>query len=188
MQLENEKVILSENKKLIHNRELEEFELPSDECIIEVKYAGVCSSDVARSHFSGAYFYPLVMGHEFSGTVLKVGKDVDEFNIGDNVAVFPLLPCFTCSSCLIEEYAKCQDYKYYGSRNDGGFCKYISVKSWNLLISDDRDQKKTALMEPLCVAINTLKIANLWEESDSKKRVLLIGAGFIGSLIAEMLR
>ena len=71
-----------------------------DECQIAINYAGICSSDIYRSYYSGAYFYPLVMGHEFSGTVELCGKKAaKKFKRGDRVSVFPLIPCKKCQAC-----------------------------------------------------------------------------------------
>ena len=58
-----------------------------------------CSSDIYRAFDKGAYFYPLIMGHEISGQIVKVGEKVKSFNIRDKVSIFPLLPCFKCNSC-----------------------------------------------------------------------------------------
>ena len=81
--------VLKTNKKIV----IEEIPISDpnpNECQISIKAAGVCSSDIQRSFKKGAYSYPLVMGHEFSGEVIKLGEDVTDFVKGDRVAVFPL--------------------------------------------------------------------------------------------------
>ena len=63
--------------------------IKSNQCLIRVSACGVCSTDIYRSHDNGAYFYPLVMGHEIAGRVEAVGEEARQFSIGDEVAVFP---------------------------------------------------------------------------------------------------
>ena len=80
------------------------MQINADECLVKVKVCGICSSDIYRAFENGAYFYPIIIGHEISGQVLKTGKSVKTFNIGDMVSVFPLLPCFNCHSCNLKKY------------------------------------------------------------------------------------
>ena len=70
--------------------------IKADQCLIRVSVCGVCSTDIYRSHDNGAYFYPLVMGHEIAGKIEAVGDDIRGFALGDEVGVFPLIPCFSC--------------------------------------------------------------------------------------------
>ena len=102
-------------------------------CLIKIKYCGICSTDIYRAYNDGAYHYPLVMGHEISGVVEGIGKGCANFNLGDKVSVFPLLPCFSCDQCQQNNYALCINYSYYGSRCDGGYAEYLLVNSWNLM-------------------------------------------------------
>ncbi|MFC1478498.1 galactitol-1-phosphate 5-dehydrogenase [Candidatus Margulisiibacteriota bacterium] len=167
---------------LIENGVLKYQDVPDpvvadDECLIAVKSCGICNSDIFRAYNKGAYFYPLIMGHEFSGLVKETGRTAQKFKPGDRVAVFPLLPCKTCEFCLKESYAQCTNYDYYGSRRDGAFAQYISIKEWNLLkIHDGLDYAAAALSEPVAVAIHAVRKMKL-NKNDS---VAVIGAGVIG--------
>ena len=90
-----------------------------DEVLVKIAYCGVCGSDIPRVYSKGTYHFPTVIGHEFSGVVAYDPKgELD----GKRVAVFPLLPCFTCDSCKQESYALCADYDYYGSHQQ---CKRV---------------------------------------------------------------
>jgi len=183
-------VVLEGNQKI----GVEERPLPStrsDECRICVVATGVCSSDVMRGFENGAYFYPLVMGHEISGEVIEVGKNINKFNKGDRVTVFPLLPCFNCEACEREMYAQCCDYSYFGSRADGGYAEYLSVPEWNLLkLPDDVSFQDAALIEPLSVVVHALKRINLIKSNnkDTPGSTVVIGAGFLGLLAVQILR
>jgi len=160
-----------------------------EECLIDIKVCGVCSSDIYRAFENGAYFYPLIMGHEISGQIIEIGEKIKNFKVGDLVSVFPLLPCFTCNSCKEKRYATCDNYKYYGSRNAGGFSEYISVKEWNLIKIDKIGYENAAFLEPLSVVIHGLKKSSLLSENQTyqKKKICVIGAGFLGLMMSELI-
>jgi len=157
-----------------------------DECTIKVSHCGVCSSDILRSGFNKSYHYPLVMGHEFSGIIEKIGKNVKSFNVGDHVTIFPLLPCFDCEFCKINEYVKCKNYSYYGSRTDGAYSTRINVKSWNIVkIPNTIDLKDACFVEPMSVAVHTIDKINFTKKD--RLKILIIGAGFICNLMIQIL-
>lgn len=164
-------------------------DIKEDECLVRVSYCGICSSDIYRAYDNGAYFYPLIMGHEFSGVIEKIGKSVSSFRTGDLVGVFPLLPCFKCASCKKKEYVTCSDYKYYGSRNDGGFSEYVAVKDWNLFkIEHNLDPKDISLLEPLSVVVHSLKQAKIYNKTNFERdSVCIIGCGFLGLILSEII-
>ena len=65
---------------------------PEEWAIVEVKAAGICSSDIARIFTKGTYHFPTIPGHELSGKVKSVGSESDNCWIGKKVGVFPLIP------------------------------------------------------------------------------------------------
>jgi L-iditol 2-dehydrogenase len=76
--------------------EVQDVEVPEigeEEVLVKVAYAGICGSDVPRANLeNGARMYPLILGHEFSGTVDRVGSRVTKVHVGDKIAVAPLIP------------------------------------------------------------------------------------------------
>ena len=60
---------------------------------VRVKACGICGSDIPRVLNNGAHFYPIVLGHEFSGYVAEVAPDVTNLKVGDHISGVPLLPC-----------------------------------------------------------------------------------------------
>ena len=66
---------------------------------VKVRATGICGSDVPRVLHHGAHFYPVVLGHEFSGDVVEVGEGVTKLKVGDTVSGAPLLPCMKCDDC-----------------------------------------------------------------------------------------
>ncbi len=178
------KALVLENNGILKYKELSNPNITSNECLISVKSAGICNSDIDRAYNNGAYFYPLIMGHEFAGEIVEVGNDVHNYRNGDRVAVFPLIPCKRCEACKTENYAQCIDYDYYGSRRNGAFAQYIAVKEWNLFpIHDDVKFCKAALLEPVSVAIHGLRKLQ-FDKDDS---VAIFGSGIIGLVIARYL-
>lgn len=145
------------------------------EVLIQVKAVGICSSDIQRVYYTGAYHYPIILGHEFAG----VTQD------GRHVGVFPLLPCFKCEACQSQRYETCSDYSYIGSRCDGAFAEYVAVPEWNMInLSDNMSFEQAALLEPAAVALHAVKQLDLC----SVDTVAVIGNGAIGYLIGKWLR
>lgn len=154
-------------------------ECGEDEVLVAVKSCGICGSDIPRVYTKGTYHFPTVIGHEFSGRVVC---DPQKKLKGKKVAVFPLLPCFSCSSCKVGNYATCEDYDYYGSRRDGGMSEYVAVKRWNLLpVPESVSYKEAAMCEPVSVARHAVCKLNI-EVGDN---LLISGAGPIGILAGQ---
>mgnify|MGYP003705961827 CR=1 FL=1 len=179
-------ITLKSNGKLVSEKQVKSsFSL--DECLVKISHAGICSSDIFRGFQGWAYSYPLVMGHELSGVVEKVGGEVKSFLPGDRVAVFPLRPCFLCDQCMLNEYARCNNYSYYGSREDGGFCDKLAVNEWNLIkIPDGVDLIDACLIEPMSVVIHALK--NFKNTEQLSGHMVILGAGFLGTLATKVIQ
>ena len=116
---------------VLHAREdirYEEVETPvpkAGEVLVKVKYSGICGSDVPRVNGDGAHFYPIILGHEFSGVVEEVGEGVTKVKKGQRVAGAPLVPCMKCEDCMKGDYALCKHYSFIGTRQPGSFAEYI---------------------------------------------------------------
>ena len=157
--------------------------LQPGEALVKIRASGICGSDVQRVFEKGTYRFPTIPGHEFAGEVLAVQDDANADLVGRRVAVFPLLPCFSCAACELGEYAQCARYDYYGSRRDGGFAEALAVKIWNLVpVPDDVSFEEAALCEPTAVAVHAMERAELrFGES-----IAIFGAGTIGLLLAKI--
>lgn len=155
---------------------------------VAMRAAGVCSSDIPRSH-GGAYHHPLVLGHELAGVVVDAGAQTEGPSRGTLVTVFPLLPCFSCDSCDAEEYARCSDYDYLGSRRDGGFATSVDAPDWNLLpVPAGVSAKDAALTEPLAVVVHALDRLGLSRGTAPPEGLAILGSGFLGLLAVAVLR
>lgn len=145
--------------------------------LVRVRAAGICSSDVGRILVKGTYHFPMVPGHEFSGTVSAVGDEKDAIWLNRRVGAFPLIPCGKCPQCLKKRYEICEHYDYIGSRRDGAFAEYVAVPVWNLVELPDHVPFETgAMLEPLCVGLHAVRLAG----GLAGRRVAVIGTGVIG--------
>ena len=168
--------VLEENNKLIY-KEVPNPRLSAGEVLLKIKACGICSSDFSRVLNNGAYIYPIILGHEFSGEIIDCASDVDTTLIGKKAVVYPLLPCKECEFCKEKLYAQCKKYSYFGSRQNGAMAEYIAVPAWNLkLVPDELSYIVAAMCEPTAVAIHSVnKINNI-----NDKQVCIIGTGIIG--------
>lgn len=171
----------------VEKLELQETDIPKPskhEVLIKVAYVGVCGSDLPRYFEGGVHQFPQVLGHEFSGIVEQVGEN-SLLEIGDRVAVAPLVPCNQCEQCRIGRPQLCTDYSFIGSRQQGAMAEYVVVPEANcLIIPDNLELKIAATIEPLTVAIHGVERVR----TKSGDRVLVLGAGTIGLMTVLSLR
>lgn len=162
--------------------------LKKDSSIVKLSHVGICSSDIKRSHGNGAYFYPLVMGHEAMGFIHKSNG---QFKTGDKVVIFPLKPCFSCKSCIHKSYQTCSSYSYYGSREDGAYQQFLTVNNWNLLkLPQTILNADAALVEPTAVMVHVKNIlvnlaGNLKNLNNMKGAI--IGGGFLTMILSKII-
>lgn len=175
------KALVLENIAKLTYKEIPNPVMKQGEVMLKIKACGICSSDIPRIFTTGTYHFPTVPGHEFSGEITDCAPNVDRSLIGKRAAVFPLLPCGKCASCAQEEYARCSNYNYFGSRCDGAFAEYISVPVWNLVLCSNKIPFTTAAMcEPASVAKHCADAGNI-RPNDT---VTVIGTGTIGLMAA----
>ena len=153
-------------------KEVDDPVVLTDQSMLNVKAVGICQSDISRVFDESAYYYPIILGHEFAGCV----------DNGIKATVFPIRPCHVCDECSKENYAQCAHYSYYGSRQDGGMQERLAVDNWNLITSSSLSYEELALIEPSAVAMNTVKIV-----PEDVESVLINGCGFIALVAAQIL-
>jgi L-iditol 2-dehydrogenase len=156
---------------------------PSDgEVLVKIEAAGICGSDLPRVLGDAAHFYPIVLGHEFSGVVTSVGRGVEDVHAGDRVAGIPLLPCHACRDCQMGRHAQCSRYSFIGSRAQGSFAEYVKLPARNALkLPDGMSFEEGALVEPATVALHALRRIGYTGGED----VAVLGGGNIGLLALQ---
>ncbi len=156
-----------------------------DDVLIKVEACGVCGSDIPRVMSKGAYSYPIVIGHEFAGEVLKVGTGVKKAKKGDRVTAMPLVNCKECDYCKIGQAITCDNYDYYGSRIDGAMAEYIVVSEDNIIhIPDNVSYYEAAMTDPVSVALHAVRKANV----EAGQTVVVFGLGAIGFITVQWLK
>jgi len=167
--------------------QIHEINIPNikeDEILIKIRACGICGSDV-RSYYEGVegrYKIPVILGHEVSGQVFKIGGEVDDFVVGDRVTVAPIYGCGKCSFCVSGQENLCKDVAIFGCNVDGAFAEYMkiparAIQAGGLVrIPDDLSDEEAALIEPFSCCLHGILRANV-EPGDT---VVVIGAGPIG--------
>lgn len=156
----------------------------ADDVLIKIAYGGICGTDVHIYHDTYADAPPFVVGHEFSGVIMKVGANVKGFSVGERVVSETNQSyCGVCDLCQDSRFCLCNDRKALGQKTDGVFAEYAIVKSSNLFkLKDDIDMKTAALAEPLSCVVHAIMERSTVQAGDI---VLVSGPGPIG-LLATM--
>ena len=145
-----------------------------NDVIIKIHSCGICGSDISRYKLLGPYVKGMIWGHEFSGEVVDIGKNVKNVNIGDRVAGCPVVFDGIDYYYKKGEYNRSDFNRAIGALRPGAFAEYISLPSQNLLkIPDTLDYDSAALIEPSTVVIHGLYRTNL----DVGDSVVVVGAG-----------
>lgn len=155
--------------------------------LIRVAYAGICGSDI--SVYLGKHpraKAPLIMGHEFSGTVEAIGAGVKtSLKMGDAVVVNPLYFCGKCRACLQGNTHVCRSLRLYGTDTDGGMAEYAAVPEESVYrLPEGLPLSTAALVEPVAVVVHGLRMI----KRDFYASACVTGLGPIGLLAALMLK
>jgi threonine dehydrogenase-like Zn-dependent dehydrogenase len=159
-------------------------EISDDELLIRTGATTICTSDIndIRENPFGMSL-PSVMGHEGAGTVAIVGKNVENFTIGNRVATHPVHPCGKCQPCLEGLRHLCLKMGHFGYNLPGTFAEYYRVRQDRARkISDDISFRVAALAEPVCVCLEALDQARLAPGAN----LLILGDGPFGVLMTRL--
>ncbi|KAH8694210.1 chaperonin 10-like protein [Talaromyces proteolyticus] len=178
--------------------------------LIQISYVGVCGSDVHNSPLSyveqahptiQVHFWqhggiqvfvspssPLILGHEASGTIVSVGSSVTSIIPGDRVAIEPGFPCRRCTYCKKGKYNLCAEMRFAADpthNQHGTLTKYyLAPADFVFRLPDDMSLQEGVLVEPLSVAVHTVRHLGLRAGED----LVVMGSGTIGLLSARVAR
>lgn len=165
-----------------------------DQAVVGITHGGICGSDLHYLSLGAAgqsiLRAPMVLGHEVVGRVRSAASDGSGPAVGTPVAIFPATPCGRCRECMAGNENVCATTTYLGSaaqtpHTDGAFADLYIVTSDRLLpLPGDLDLQIASLIEPTSVAWHAVSQAGLVRG----KRVLVVGAGPIGSLVVAVLQ
>jgi alcohol dehydrogenase (NADP+) len=172
---------------------IERRDLRPDDVLIDIKYCGICHSDIHNAHNDfGRGVFPMVPGHEISGVVTAVGLVVTEFAVGDRVGVGCFVDsCGECEFCLRGEVQFCKkgvvvvfnSIGYDGNLTYGGYSQKIVVKDkFVVRIPDGLDLDVASPL--LCAGITTYSPMKHWNVGPGKK-VAIVGMGGLGHLAVQ---
>lgn len=148
--------------------------------LLRVDAAGICGSDLHALHMLPA---GVVLGHEFTGTVVETGPDTDAAVPGDRVVALPVHSCQRCAACLSGDPITCSRAAYLGTPGTAGaFAEYVVVDaSAAVTVPDTVDDERAALVEPCAIGLKVFLAA----QAQPWDRVLVLGAGPIGLAVAQ---
>ena len=176
------------NAKDLRLEQRETPELEANEVLVRFGAGGICGSDLHYFAHGGVGDFhlrePMVLGHEVSGEVVKIGDGVSSVSLGDHVAVDPSRPCRTCDYCLSGRGNLCRNMRFFGSAAlfphvQGGFSEFFKVADFQChVVPQSIPYHVVACAEPLAVTLHAVsRVGSLMGA-----KVLVTGSGPIGVL------
>lgn len=155
--------------------------------IVRSEACGICGSEIeGYLGRMGNRTPPLVMGHEFAGTIVETGQGTDPSLVGRKVAINPLVPCGECTLCRAGLTNVCPHRWLVGIQQPGGFAEYVRVPVANVApLPDEAPPFIGALAEPLANGVHAVALGLQIVQAD---HVVVIGAGTIGLLAMQAAR
>lgn len=159
--------------------------LEKKELLIKVACCGVCGTDKLIYEGKAPSTIPVILGHEFCGTISEKGDPNSKFTIGDKVAIDPNIYCGHCDYCRKGMVNFCENLKALGVSIDGGFAEYSIVPaSQCYVLPPDFDLSIAAFAEPLSCCLRGIEHADI----KPGNTVVIIGGGSIGLLMVQLVR
>ena len=185
------KALVLDNYKELNYRDFPKPEIGADEVLIQVRACGICGSDVhGMDGSTGRRKPPLIMGHEASGEIAEVGKNVTGWKVGDRVTfdstIYPLNDWYTqkghynLSDNRMVLGVSPGEYKKHGA-----FAEFVSVPAHILYkIPENVSFEQAAMVEPVAVAAHAVNISKI----QPVKSAVVVGAGMVGMFVVNMLK
>jgi L-iditol 2-dehydrogenase len=181
-------VKFGKNPREARLQEVSQPEPGPEQVLIEISGCGICGSDLHAYHASPGFEWvktPVVLGHEFAGTVSAVGSAVQDIAAGDRVVVIAIQGCGRCGFCRSGDTHLCYARQVIGLSYDGGMASHAVVHPRYLVrLPADFDMTAAPMIEPLSVAVHTLARTPVYPG----QRVVVTGPGPIGLLCATLAR
>ncbi len=183
-------LVLEEYKKL-SVKDVPEPQPAPNEALVHVRACGICGSDVhGYDGSTGRRIPPVIMGHEASGVIARVGAEVEGFAVGEKVTFDSMISCGRCYFCREGRPNLCDNRRVLGVscdeyRHDGAFAEYVSIPQHIIYkVPEDVSFEHAAMVEPVSVAVHAVNITPLTLGDTA----VVVGAGMIGLLTVQALR
>lgn len=183
------KAAVLEKRGTIVARDYENPVLLDGEILVRTQMSGVCFTDVlAFKGDASDYTLPVILGHEITGEIDEINGEIDGYDKGDKVCLYPITSCGICKYCIKGQDKFCSKIKGLGHDLNGGFAEYVKVPSSLLQnggvvkIPSRISSEEAVLVEPLACCINCVEQSNI----SINDNVVVIGAGPTGLLLTQL--
>ena len=158
--------------------------ISDNEVLIRVNASGICGTDIHIYRGEWKTNTPIILGHEFSGVIADVGREVKGLNVGDPVVAEPNIPCGSCYFCRMSERNYfCENLEATGVTVNGAFAEYVKVVASNVYrLPKAYNLDEAALIEPLACCVRGIDQAKI-KAGDT---VAIIGAGPVGLILLQL--
>ncbi|PWA11793.1 alcohol dehydrogenase [Pueribacillus theae] len=175
---------------------LEVCSIPDPDCaendvVLRVIACGICGSDLHTFRTGDFVNHDQVMGHEFVGEVVEVGKNVQGVTVGQRAVGFAANFCGECHWCKTNDFIYCPELFKTGTGygRPGAFAEYVKIENAAInqnifLVPDEITDEEAASIEPLGVAAQTVQQTH----DPTYRKALVLGNGFIGNMVAQILK
>lgn len=164
----------------------EEISFGDNDILIAVKACGVCGTDVhiyEGDKGAAEVTPPTILGHEFSGVIVDVGKKVSSHKIGERVSIDPNCYCGTCEPCKTGLVHYCENMIGYGTTVNGGFAEYCAVNERQVYtLGDNTSFEQGAMAEPVACCLHGIDMCDI----RPGHQVVVIGGGMIGLTMVQL--
>ncbi len=155
-------------------------EITEDEVLLKINKVGICGTDL-HIYTGGMHVpTPLIMGHEFVGTIARVGGQVKDLQVGDRVVAEHVIGCLLCAYCRQGKRNLCQNPTVIGIHRPGALAEYLAIPAELVsVLPQELSFDEGVLVEPLSIAVYAVRRSDI-KVGDS---VAVIGQGPIGLLV-----
>jgi L-iditol 2-dehydrogenase len=167
--------------------EVDEPRCGEDQVKLEIAFCGICGTDIHVLHDTFRNYPPVILGHEFSGTVVEVGQNVTNATVGERVAGLgaTAVTCGQCEYCRSGYFIFCANRRGMGHGVDGAFTRYVVMRPDQLYrIPENFSLDEAAMSEPFAAVVQAVtEIARV----RSGETALVSGPGPMGLLCLKLL-
>jgi len=183
-------LVLEKYNELVY-KDVPDPKIKSNEVLIKVMACGICGSDVhGLDGSTGRRIPPMIMGHEASGIIVKIGTDVNGWKSGDKVTfdstVYPLNDWFTIEGMYnLSDGREVLGVSPGTYKRDGAFAEFIAIPQHILYkIPEMVTFEQAAMVEAVAVALHSINISGM----KTGDKCVIVGAGMIGIFILKLLK
>ncbi len=159
-------------------------QIQADEVLIKVKRCGICGSDIGSFLTGALESQQIILGHEFTGEIVEIGKEIKDLKVGDRVTANPNVPCLKCSYCRNGQEILCI-HNTIGITHNGALAEFVKIRADRIhRLPDSVSFEEGAMVEPLTNAIQAVKVSGFKIGNNSA----VFGTGTIGLLVIQVLK